>query len=187
MIPKGLFTHIGMIIVAVAIVFTYIKPEFIKIEEVQDEIANYKVQLAKVNEVNNRLSELVSRMDSVSASDQQRLLTYLPDEIDTLAISRDLLLISRLAGVQYLDSAYVGLDDNRKKEEDSSLVAHEFTLSVDGDYNQIKTLFALLETNDYPLDVSRLNVSSLEGGILAVEMSLVTYQYKLANTDRLSN
>ncbi len=42
MIPKGLFSQIAMMILSLAIIFTYVKPVFEEIGEVQDNIGPYK-------------------------------------------------------------------------------------------------------------------------------------------------
>ena len=47
MIPKGLFTQIGMIIVSVLIIITQINPIFAEIKAVQDSISVYQEERLK--------------------------------------------------------------------------------------------------------------------------------------------
>lgn len=187
MIPKGLFTQIGMVIVSVAIIFTYIKPEFAKISLIQDDIKEYKDQRNMVISVNSKLDELVSSTDSVSVLDNQRLLNYMPDNIDQLSVPRDLYLISNEAGVIYIDAKYEGLDTelNQVTNEDGTEsvandkpVAHSLVLSVEGSYKQIKTLLSLLEQNHYPFEVRKMDIASGEGGFLKTDITLSTYSYR---------
>lgn len=187
MIPKGLFTQIGMMIVSVAIIFTYIKPEFAKIQVIQDDIKAYQDQRKMVVSVNSLLDSLKSRVDSVSSTDTQKLFDYMPDVVDNLSVPRDLYLISAEAGVIYIDSKYNGNDIDLANSADSQDEAaagvdnkpqpHSLTLGVEGSYKQIKNLVSLLEKNHYPLEVRAMNISSLEGGFLKAEIDLSTYSY----------
>ncbi len=187
MIPKGLFTQIGMMIVAVAIIFTYIKPEFEKISLIQDDIKEYKDQRAMVITVNSTLDKLMSKVESVSISDNERLFNYVPDIIDEISVPRDLYLISNEAGVIYNDTKYEGIDaemasianqENAESILAQTPVSHTLILSVEGSYQQIKKLLSLLEQNHYPLEVREMDISSGEGGFLKAEITLNTYSYR---------
>jgi len=181
MIPKGLFAQIGMVILSVAIIITYVEPAFRDIGEVQDNIAVYQTEKEKVSLVNDQLNSLLQIQKDVSLVDQNRLLTYMPDEdtIDPIAIPRDLALISVQAGVIYKNAAFVGSSDKSSAdvtEEDPQ--AYTFSYSVEGTYTQVKNLFSLLEQNHYPLEVRDLSISRIEGGFLSVEMTIDTYAYR---------
>lgn len=182
MMPKGLVTQLGMVAVSIGIVITYIQPAFGEVEDIQNNIATYKTERDKVVTVNSRLSELMSDMGSVSNDDQRRLLTYMPDSIDEIAVSRDLLLITLQAGILYKDVKYGGLGDRKGKKgsqaAEVSSQPHVFMLSVEGTYEQLKNLFRLLEQNNYPLEVQEVSIGKLEGGFLSAEIRLVTYAFK---------
>lgn len=185
MIPKGLFTQIGMIIVSVAIIMTYVQPEFNKISEVQDSIDVYKRERAKVETANAKLDSLMSRLRSVSNEDMHKLNIYMPDEIDEISIRRDMLLMTQEAGLLYNDSSYEESSSGRSRNSNVSKVGvndptpNKFELSVEGTYSQLKRLFDLLEHNHYPLEVTTLNVTQLEGGFLSSDIQLTTYAYKV--------
>ncbi len=196
MIPKGLFTQIAMVIVSVAIIITYVKPTFTQIGEVQDEIGVYRSEREdKVGVVIDKLEVLISKLNSVSVEDERRLRAYLPEKIDDIAVLRDLILITEAAGVEYIDSSYVGnvTQDRGRQSRGASNVTvseslnqpkpHQLSLSVEGTYNQLKNLFLLLEKNKYPLEVHALSISAKEGGFLSATMSLVTYEYQAPITD----
>ena len=181
MIPKGLFTQIAMVVVSIAIIITYIEPAFREIGVIQNDTQLYATEREKVAEVNGRLSSLVSRMESVSNADRERLLRYLPDTIDTIAVPRDLLLIANQAGVLYKDTKYISEVVVRDTVDPAAAqlpVGHQFTLVVEGSYRQLKTLFSLLEQNEYPLEVQEVAISQIEGGFLAADIQLVTYSYR---------
>lgn len=182
MIPKGLFTQIGMIIVSVAIIFTYVKPQFTTIASIQDDIALYQQKRDEVLSVNSRLTELTDQVDSVSDLDKKRLQTYLPETLDPLKVSRDLLLATIQAGVLYKDVTFDGAEKQDKRQttkaaDENKPTQHVFSLKVEGTYAQIKELFRLLEQNNYPLEVQSADVSRIDGGFLAATVTLVTYSF----------
>jgi hypothetical protein len=119
MIPKGLFMQIVVVIVSITIVLFYIEPSFAKVQSIQSSIKNYELERGKVMKVNSQLSELVAKMDSVSTEDQRRLLTYLPNTVDPLAVSRDLILIAKQAGVTYNDVQAAGQGKGKSKKVDT--------------------------------------------------------------------
>jgi hypothetical protein len=185
MIPKGLFTQIGMLIVSVGIIFTYIKPAFGEVAAIQDNIQTYQMERDKVISVNSLLSKLVTDMESVSSEDQRKLLTYLPDSVDGINVSRDLFLITLQSGVLYKDVRDMGLvargsKNNRVEDSEEELgpEGHQFGLSVEGTYDQLKNLFRLIEQNNYPLEVQSVSIDKLDGGFLGAEITFVTYSFR---------
>ncbi len=183
MIPKGLFTQILAVIVSIGIIFTYIKPAFTEVEFIQNDIALYQRERNSVLAVNSQLSSLVAEMQSVSVDEQKRLLAYMPDTIDELYISRDLLLITQQAGVLYKDVKYISDEDPSSSRQEVSEMpadgptAHRFTLSVEGTYEQTKNMFDLIARNNYPLEIHGAKISQIEGGFLGVDLDLVTYSF----------
>lgn len=183
MIPKGLFTQIGMVIISIAIIITYVQPTFAEIGESQDQISVYQQERERVAAVNQMLASYVSRLDSVASTDQQRLITYMPDEVDVVAVQRDLLFITQQAGVLYQDSDVTesrpaSRSTSRSATTDELSDQQKFSLSIEGTYDQVKEFFRLLEQNNYPLEPFGVQIKSLEGGFLSVSMDLVTYSYK---------
>lgn len=186
MIPKGLFTQIVMVILAVSIVMTYVKPAFSAIASTQDTIEKYKQEKNKTASVNELLTTLSARLDSVSNNDKRELLTYLPDLIDEIAITRDLSLIAAEAGVSFKDAKYLGekvevAAKGSVPAETTSLglpKKYAFSLDVEGTYTQLKNLFSLIQQNNYPLEVHGLKITKLEGGFLQAEIQLMTYSYQ---------
>ncbi|MEN9922405.1 MAG: hypothetical protein RL097_682 [Candidatus Parcubacteria bacterium] len=185
MIPNGLFTQIGAMIISVGIIFTYIEPSFAEVKLLQDDIARYQKEREGVLAVNSLLSSLVTKMENVSPTDRQRLLAYMPNEVDELYVSRDLQIMAQKAGVLYRDVKYLGKEEEKKPSRNTpnQVVAvgsnpHIFSLSAEGTYEQIKALFDLIAKNKYPLEVHRLAIKQTEGGFLSVDTDLVTYSYR---------
>jgi len=191
MIPKGLFAQIAMVVVSIAIIITYVEPAFGEIGEVQDSIAVYREEREKVSQVNAQLSSLLQTQKSVSLVDQNKLLTYMPDKenIDTIAVPRDLALIALQAGVLYRSAAFAGTTDAPQSTTDQASTPgaltelpkpYNFTFAVEGTYTQLKNLFRLIEQNHYPLEVTELSIQNIEGAFLSVDMQLTTYAHQSA-------
>jgi hypothetical protein len=176
MIPKGLFTEIAMIALAIGIVVTYIRPTFADITKTQDDTLLYQTERAKIIEVNDTLENLLVTVDNVEVNDKSKLFTYLPDQVDSIAVPRTLSFMAEDAGLILIDVSYGGVQNGEQLEEDEfSPIAHVFSMSVEGSYTQIKRLVSMMERNEYPLEVRSLNISVLEGGFLAAEFEIATY------------
>ena len=184
MITKNIFIHVAMIAISIGIIFTFVEPTFGQIGKLQDDIVVYQVEQQKVSSVNNQLMALVNVLNNVAPDDQRRLLTYMPDEVDTINVVRDLSLISEEAGVTYISAEFIGADDfadQREVVEESTYAKpreYTFNLTIEGTYSQVKNLFTLLEQNNYPIEVQTLSVQKKDGGFLTVGIGLSVYAHE---------
>lgn len=192
MMPKGLFTQIVMIAFAVGIVFLYIEPTFTEISEAQNDITVFQTERQKVNQVNNQLTELVSRLNDVPSENQIKLLTYMPDTVDSVAVSRILQNITNQSGALFRGVNYDSVNqeyiDQAVEAGISDLpVPHSFTIDVQATYSQLKSLISLIEQNEFPLEVHQMSVSVLEGGFLSADIMVVTYSHQLPEDSYFNN
>jgi hypothetical protein len=186
MIPKGLLMQIAITILSVGIIASYVKPTFDLIDKNQNQIGVYKEELVKVAEVNDKLSKLSASMSSIDAADQKRLLTYMPDTVDTIVVPRTLEAIAKESGVILRKVSNESEDSNKSSVEEVATSdptlqpkAVMFTMGVEGSYAQLKKLLQLLEQNDYPLEVTSLKITKLDGGFLGVTLTITTYSRQL--------
>ena len=189
MIPRGLFTHVFLLIMAVTIAITFIRPTMAEIGSNQDKILLYQEEIAKVSNVNSKLSKLVDTYNTVSLTDKTRLRTYMPDYVDTIAIPSDIYAIALEAGVILDSVSFGGIDksDASAAETTSSTMPptlYIFSASMQGSYSQIKRFLELTEQNHYPLEVRTLSVTGGTGGYLSAEVSLGTYGRVAVEEDR---
>jgi len=184
MLSKNLFIQIAMITISIGIIVTFVEPTFGEIGGLQDDIAVYQTERQKVSSVNAQLDSLITVLNTVATDDQRRLVTYMPDEVDTINVVRDLSLISDEAEVVYISAAYVGEATSNTEQDDSGEAEfvqpqeYTFDLSIEGTYEQIKNLFGLLEQNNYPIDVQTLSIQMKDGGFLTADMGLSVYAHK---------
>lgn len=188
MMPTGLLSQIALIILSVGIVFTYIIPKLDEVKKSQDTIGIYKTQHSKVSEVNLKLDQVAAKLNSINSEDQRKLLNYMPDSVDTVAVPRDIKAIADGAGLILSQIKYLGPNTNSENSGfvDPSILntisqisdepeAHTFAVDFESSYEQIKKFIGDLEKNAYPLEVHDLVIKKSEGGFLSVQMKIVTY------------
>ena len=180
MMGNSVIAQVGVLALALAIAFTYIKPTLAEIGARQDEITQTKAELETINDVNNRLNELARAVEAIPQVDKEALVAYIPDQVDEVQVLKDLSEISAVVGVAVRNIAYEG-QDLSEKSEDSAVempVPHNFSIMVAGSYERIKQFLLLLEQNKYPLEISTLSLSPLQGGYLELELAIVTYAHE---------
>ena len=178
--PLGLISQIIAIGISVAIVLLYVQPTFIDTGLLQNDIQQYADERERVTETNATLASRVSELEAVSVANRTRLITYMPNFLDEVAVLRDLEIITELAGVKYTNIDYNGAsidisEEARMQTEVRGATAHGFNVAVEGTYARIKDFLSLLEQNQYPLQVQVLSIGALEGGFLRAETTLATY------------
>lgn len=181
MIFNSLFFQIVLAGLAVGIAVIYVQPAFTNIGVLQDAIVKYTTEREQVIEVNATLATLARKVGNISEEDQSALLIYMPDDVDTIAVSRDIYNISLLSGVNItsIDKKEVDNTPERKAEDGhhTPAVPHTFSVTADGSYGEIKNFLRLLEQSNYPLEVHNLNISnsSAEDNTLQTNIEIVTY------------
>jgi hypothetical protein len=184
MIPYGLFTQFLLLIFSGLLAFTYIKPTVADISQAQAKIETYNQEINKVSSVNNTLSSLVLEYNNISSTDRMKLLTYMPDAVDTIAVPRDISAIAQKTGLLVRQISYKGpfqstgdvvSFDGVMQTSDLAPEPHSFTVLLEGSYAQLKEMLLLMESNAYPLEVNKLSVTEGEGGFLVVDMEVITY------------
>lgn len=88
-----------MIGIAVAIVFTYIKPTLTEMSAIQDDIAMYVDTNDKAQEYNNELQNLINISNSYSVTELQLLERFLPSTVDEVAVLQEIETLARKSAV----------------------------------------------------------------------------------------
>ncbi len=179
MIFNSLFSQIVLAVLAIGLAIVYIQPTFERIGAIQDAIAKHQTESANVVAINQKLADMINRVNNISASDQRALLTYLPDKVDYIAVSRDIYNISQMSGVEMTKITYnenqVTQTSDLDKTDQNLSVPHTFSASVTGSYDEIKAFLLALEQNNYPLEVRDLSITASEEKNLNASLEIVTY------------
>lgn len=193
-----------LLITAAVIVFTVIKPKFESIKATQAEVASYQNAVNNIGEYNSRLETLMNEADSISSENLEALYRYLPEEVDAVAVGRDIdniadennmLLVDVVAEEPKLVVTELPQADVAATELDPAfdtgmegasaparvLVAHRFQVQLVGSYDSLKSMLGDLERNNYPLRVIQLSFSTEESSGGLAEYALVLETYSLTS------
>jgi hypothetical protein len=188
---NGLFVQLMMFVTAIGLAFFYVKPTLGFIGELQNNILEYQTEKQKVEAVNKTLIEDVALVNSISAESMKRLVTFIPDTVNHVAVIRDIYYIGLEAGFDIADIRYEGVSDQIVSAELTEIknkpFEHGFVLTAEGTYNNIKRLLQFFENNEYPLDVTSVVFTSAENGELKAEISIVTYALTNPELDKVTN
>lgn len=172
---NSFFTQIVMTVIALGVLFFYVHPTFTNIGKIQESILRYQTESEKVDGVNKQLAEFKQRLDEMPQSDMRSLVTYLPDTVDHMAVSSDILNMAVEADV-FLESIRsnegVSIESSTK-----AIIEHTFVLGITGTYENIKAFLAKLEENNYPLETRNLVLSASETDLMKATLSVVTYSF----------
>lgn len=166
-----LITQVALIIISFVIILTFIKPMFSDIKESQDTLFQYKEAVSKASQFNARLQELIAIRDSFSQSDVALLEDFIPTEIDTLKIMKD---IESIFAINGLEVASLMASDEVAPIGDTSLESdvivsdlgidiyyREFELKFEGTYEDLKKVLMFTEANSSLLEVAELRFDTV--------------------------
>ena len=176
----SLVTQVGMIVVAVTIVIMYIQPKITSIGDIQDLTNKYEAETLNVSQINENLKTKIAAIESINPQDVQALARFMPDKVDDIAVLKDLSLILESQSISQYDIAYKGNNaatqgTGEVVSEYKSAVEYLFSAKFEATYTQLKDLLALIETNDYLLQVSNVKITEGTEEKLNVELNLTSY------------
>jgi hypothetical protein len=190
MITNSPFVQLFMVVLALAILFLYIRPTVTEIRATQDNISAYENELDRVTNVNDLLRSHTSAIDALPLSNIQALERYLPSQVDEIAIMRDLELIVNEVGVQLVTLEFAGSDANVSADPSLEVtsrgnnpIATKFHLGVTSSYDELKTLLSAIEINNYQLSIDSADITPTEDGKLNADIVLVAYSLDAVPTE----
>lgn len=176
----SLVTQIGMIAAAVAIVVLYIEPKITSIRQTQDLTSSYELETQNVSQVNESLKAKIAAIETIAPQDALALARYVPDTVDEIAVLKDISTVLEMQSVSDFDLKYQGNNVGTEVEgevasEFGAVTEHYFLVSFETGYDQLKSVLAQLETNNYLLQVSNLKITDTKEGVLKADVSLTTF------------
>ncbi len=167
-------TQIIFLIIAIAIVPTFIRPTLLDIKSLQDDILVYGEAKNKALDFNQKLQSVIAQEQSFQRSDLRALETYLPTTVDTLAVMADIEVIARSNNLTLTTLASEEVDAANEDvvfeevyyEEGMEMPvipatdSSDFEVTVTGEYADFKAMLRDLEQNKYPLEVVALQIGA---------------------------
>jgi hypothetical protein len=166
-----------LIVVALTILVTFVKPMFADIGNTQNELSQYTDALAKATQFNRRLQELVSIRDGFPAEGMQKLEQFIPSSIDALHVMENIENIFALKNIPIksmiakdevlpfsdvsFEGGYVdGVIQNSEPIEttpDQSVHQRDFEVTFVGTYANLKDILPMIESNAGLLEIVELD------------------------------
>jgi len=199
--------QILLLVIAMVIAFSVIKPKIAAISADQSEVASYRAAIENIGRYNQQLQALINQANSLSAYDRSVLWRYLPEEIDATLVSSDIANIVSQNRLLLLDIVPSELSLVTAETEDPNmpgdvavapvdptgvviegeagmpkglLVSQQFQVEVVGTYEQMKAMMRDFERNAYPLKLVNFEFNLEEEGSGLVQYSLLLETYALS-------
>ncbi len=163
-----LITQLILIAASLVIIFAFIKPSFLTIKEKQDELFVYKDTVTKAEEFNSAIQSLIEKKNSFSSEDLKNLDTFIPTNIDSLKVMRDIEGMFAFAKIPMLSLVPKELvkPSNADVLIESQIVTpdpvttnttyQDFEVVFAGEYEDVKKIIALAERNETLLELMSL-------------------------------
>lgn len=81
-----LLTPVLAVIVAITVFTTFVRPMFADYQRIDAEVADYDQALEKAQALQDLINELIADKNSIAQSDEERLMTFLPDQQDNVSV-----------------------------------------------------------------------------------------------------
>lgn len=181
-----------LIIISGVIIASYVNPTFDSMRATQDETQEYREALDNAEKFNQELARLMDAANELTTSERQTLNRYLPNEIDTVAVMRDIetiannnqMSIQNLSTVEEEVMPFFIPAQGQPQEERSALNATTFSVGLFGSYEAFKRFLRAIERNAYPLEVTSLQFSpTSEGSLYSYVLKLETFSFDVTSTN----
>lgn len=197
--------QITLLIVAIVIAISVVKPKIDSIRIDQSEVAAYQTAVENLGRYNQHLQTLVNQANALSSYDRSVLERYLPTEIDATLVASDisnivsrnqLLLLDIIPSEVLPVTVYAAdgsveempaydpntgalMDEEMSGNQNNILVAQQFEVELVGTYDQMKAMLRDLERNAYPLKLVEFEFNLEEVNASLVQYSLLLETYAL--------
>lgn len=183
-------TPILSILIALGLLFSYVKPTFEQVKLLQDETQEYVQAIDRADTLRTRVNELIAKRNSFSPADLERLEAFLPDRINEVALMLDLNTLAKRHGLTFGNIKIADNDARNEIEplpetitrsvlidpnnpaagsvEETISIPKYFTpidisFSVVGVYEDFKSFIIDLEKSLALIDIRSLSISPTEG------------------------
>jgi len=164
-----------LIIIAVALFFTYIDPTYETVKELRAEQATFDGALDRSKELIAVRDQLLSKYNSFSTNDLKRLEKLLPNHVDSVRLIIDIDSIAALYGLRIQDVGVSTVEDGEKSQP---LGIVNLSFSVEAPYNTLKQFLTDIENSLRVLDVTSISFSASEVDLTKYNIAIKTYWLK---------
>lgn len=170
-----------LIAVSVGLFYTYINPQYVKIEELRAQETRYAEAMQQVREIETIKQELLTKYNSFTPDEIGRLEKLLPDQVDDVRLVLDLDgMASRhnilIKGVKVVRPAEVqAFDVNAQPKMYDAL---KVTFSFEADFENFLAFTKELEGSLQIVDPTLVSIRAANGGRFEYTMTVNAYWLK---------
>jgi Tfp pilus assembly protein PilO len=185
----SLVKSIFFLLTASIIGYFFIIPQVSNIRLNQDQKSIFDAEINRIAGVTQTLLQFQSAIASTPVTDRQKLIRFLPSELDELLIMRDIetLLVANNLTLKDIEAQpkEEAFFDEVSMEGDMASVSTEntdvtlFEVTFQGSYASIKNFLLFSEQHPYILEFRDVKIEPLEStAVLEVEAVVAVYYYK---------
>ncbi|MEK7613636.1 MAG: type 4a pilus biogenesis protein PilO [Patescibacteria group bacterium] len=170
------------VVIAGGIFFGFIDPAYDRIRELRAEESQFDQALTRSKELQQVRDELLSRYNTFSQGELDRLQKLLPDNVDNVRLILDFDSLASRYGMRVRN---VALETNESRAARGQVGAEEsrfdsliLSFSVTGNYDTFRAFLADLEQSLRLVDVNSISFSATPSGIYDYAVSIKTYWLK---------
>lgn len=171
-------TPLILIIVSVGLFFTYIDPQYKRLQTVKAEHAQYKSALTNSKEIISNRNALAEKYDSFSTADIEKLEKMIPDKVDNVRLVMDIAGIAAQSGITISKINVVENQTLPEEGVEQKLNTISLGFSFTADYTNMKEFMQNLEKSLRIVDVESIVLKTDEKGLNTYEVVLKTYWVK---------
>jgi len=191
--------QIVLIIISLAIVFLVVQPKLQEIKAVETEAAGYDNAIAKADQYNQQVQNLLDQANKIPQTSIDQLYTYLPDSVDELLVAKDIetiitnhnAIVNTITGnypvlIEAAD-AQVTQENNQNpnsgvvapddvSQSNLQFVSQDFAVQFIASYENMKEILMDFERNAYPLRLVGFSYTvDKESSLQMFSVTLQTY------------
>lgn len=171
----SVIVQISLLIAGILLIYLYIRPEFLKVNDSQDLIQQYNTAIEEAEDLRSDIERLQQAAEGIASSDKRALERYLPTSpVDHILVQRDILAYVRSRNLSLID---LSAADHGTEHKEDTINSFAFSVNVQGTYNNVKAFISDLERNDYPLRILNLTIAPAGGDIIQADVNLETYYF----------
>lgn len=161
----GLLIPIIMVVIAAGLFFGYVAPAYDDVQVQRAEVAQYTDALARFDELKKLRDQLSADYQRFSASDMDKLLAVLPDNLDNIRFALDLDTLAGKHAIRILTLAIGAEDDEstaivksgtKSADEARMLGTAMLNFEIEGTYKNLVAFLRDLERNLRLVDITDL-------------------------------
>lgn len=188
-------TPIISIVLGLLIFFLFTQPLFSDIGMLQSEASEYQEAVAKASDFNQRLNELISERNSLTAQNLERLEAAVPDDINTIKMLVDLegvaqrnsMLFGNVSVSQQAPTISTATNGGGSGDGGNNTVtSNDFTetqmqFSVIGTYEEFRAFLRDIERNLALPEITRVSFDANDGQLQQYSIQLTFYSLNPMN------